>query len=89
MLNSNLDLNLDVVHAATKNRYVDGIDIRLVNLHPVALFGNYKLTSSSGKHLKDINQAHFVSLLYIMKTSAKDTNDLSIGFDRDRGRRQR
>ena len=35
LLNSYLDLNFDVVHAATNNRYADGNDIRLVNLGPV------------------------------------------------------
>ena len=43
---------------------------------------------SSGKPLEDISQAHIVSLLYILMTSAKDADDLSIGFDRDRIRRQ-
>ena len=89
LLNSYLDLNFDVLHAATNNRYVDGNDIRLVNLGPVALFSNYKLTTSSGKHLEEINHSHIVSLMYKLITSAKDTNDLSIGFDRDRNRRQR
>ena len=32
LLNSYLELNCDVLHAATNNRYVDGNDIRLVNL---------------------------------------------------------
>ena len=89
LLNSYLDLNFDVLRADNNNRYVDNNDIRLVNLGPVALFSNYKLTASSGKHLEDINHAHIVSLMYKLITSAKDTNDLSIGFDRDRNRRQR
>ena len=38
--------------------YVDGNDIRLVNLCPIALFSNYKLTTSSGKQLEDISHAH-------------------------------
>ena len=63
LLNSYLDLNFDVLHAATNNRYVDGNDIRLVNLGPVALFSNYKLTTSSGKHLEEISNAHIVSLM--------------------------
>ena len=88
LLNSYLNLNFDVVHAATNNRYADGNDIRLVNLDPVALFSNYKLTTSSGKHLEDISHAHLVSLMYKLITTAKDMNDLSIGFDRDRTRRR-
>ena len=47
LLNSYLELNFDVLHAATNNRYVDGNDIRLVNLGPIALFSYYKLTNSS------------------------------------------
>ena len=88
LLNSYLDLNFDVLHAATNNRYADGNDIRLVNLAPIALFSNYKLTTSSGKHLEDISHAHTVSLMYKLLTSAKGSDDLSIGFDRDRGRRR-
>ena len=89
MLNSYIELNFDVLHAATNNRYVDGNDIRLVNLGPIALFSNYKLTTSSGKHLENIDHAHIVSLMYKHLTSSKGSDDLSIGFDRDRNRRQR
>ena len=78
----------DVVNAGTNNRYADGIDIRLVNLEPIVFFVGYKLTTSLGKHLDDINHAHIVSLMYELLTSATDTVDLSIGFDRDHGRRQ-
>ena len=46
------------------------------------------MTTSSGKHLEDNNHAHVVSL-YTLITSARGSDDLSIGFDRDRGRRQR
>ena len=82
-------IHFDVLHAATNNRYVDGNDIRLVNLGPYALFSNYKLTSSSGKHLENIDHAHIVCLMYKLITSSKGSDDLSIRFDRDRGRRQR
>ena len=37
-LNSYLELYFVVLHAATNNRYVDGNDIRLVNLGPIAFF---------------------------------------------------
>ena len=40
LLNSYLELNFDVLHATTNNRYVDGKNIRLVNMGPVALFSN-------------------------------------------------
>ena len=89
LLNSYLELNFDVLHAAApNNRYADGNDIRLVNLGPIALFSNYKLTTSSGKHLENIDHAHIVSLMYKLLSSSKGSDDLSVGFDRDRGRRR-
>ena len=89
MINSYLEINFDVLHAATNNRYADGNDIRLVNLGPIALFSNYKLTTSSWKHLENIDHAHIVSLMYKLLTSSRGSDDLFIGFDRDRNRRQR
>ena len=89
MLNSYLELGFDVLHTATNSRYADGNDIRLINLGPIALFSNYKLTTSSGKHLENIDHAHIVSLMYKLLTSSRGSDDLSIGFDRDRNRRQR
>ena len=89
LLNSYLELNFDILHAATSNSYVDGNDIRLVNLGPIGLFSNYKLTTSSGKHLENIDHSHIVSLMYKLLTSSKGSDDLSICFDRDRNRRQR
>ena len=85
---SYLDINFDVIHAASNNRYSDKNDIKLVNLGPIALFTNHRLTTSSGKHLDDISHAHIVSLMYKLITSAKGSDDLSIGFDSDRNRRQ-
>ena len=52
------------------------------------MFSNFKLTTSSGKHLEDISHAHLVSLMYKLITSSKDSNDLSIGFDYSRNRRK-
>ena len=89
LLNSDLELSFDVLHAVTNNRYVDGNNIRLVNLGPIALFSNYKLATSSGKHLENIDHAHIISLMNTLLTSSKGSDDLSIGFDRDRNRRQR
>ena len=88
LLKSYIELNFDVLRADNSNRYVDANDIRLVNLGPIALFSNYKLTTSSGKHLEEISHAHIVSLMYKLITSSKDSDDLSIGFDRNRGRRK-
>ena len=89
LLNSYIDLNFDVVHdAAPNNRYANGNEIRLVILCPVALFSNYKLTTSSGKHLEEVSHAHIVSLMYKLITTTKGCDDLSIEFDRDRTRRR-
>ena len=71
LLNSYLEINFDVIHAANNNRYVDGKNIRLVNLGPISLFSNYKLTTSSGKHLENIDHAHINSLMYKLLTSNK------------------
>ena len=87
-MNSYLDLNFEVVQKADDSRYGNGNDIRLVNLGPIALFSNFKLTTSSGKHLQDINHAHLVSLMYKLITSSKRSDDLSIGFDRSSARRR-
>ena len=88
LMNSYLDLNFEVIKRADISRYGNGNDIRLVNLAPIALFSNFKLTTSSGKHLEDISHAHLVSLMYKLLTSSKNSDDLSIRFDRSRARRQ-
>ena len=88
LLNSYLDLSFEVVKRVDNSRYGNGNDIRLVNLGPIALFSNFKLTKSSGKHLEDISHAHLVSLMYKLITSSKDSNDLSVGFDNSRNRRK-
>ena len=50
LLNSFLDSNFVLFDAPNPdNRYSDGDDIILVNLETIALFSNYKLTSSCGK----------------------------------------
>ena len=77
------------IHAATSKRFIHVNDIRLHNLGPIALFSNYNLTTGSGKHLIHISLAHIISLMYKLITSARVTDDLSIGFHRDRNRRQR
>ena len=89
LLNSYVELNFDVLQAATVNRYADVNDIKLINLAAIALFSNYKLTTSSGKHLEEINRAHIVSLMYKLLSSSRGTDDLSIGFDRSRDKRKR
>ena len=76
------------IHAATGKRFIHVNDIRLYNLGPIALFSNYNLTTASGKPLIHISLAHIISLMYKLITSARVTDDLSIGFHRDRNRRQ-
>ena len=88
MLNSYIELNFDVLKAATSNRYADTEDIRLINQGPIALFSIYKLTTSSGKHLENIDHAHIVSLMYKLLSPSRDSDDLAIGFDRSRDRRE-
>ena len=87
-LNNYLDINCEVIRKADNSRYANGIDIRLVNLGPIAFFKNFKLTTSSAKHLEDFSHALLVSLMYKPITSSKDSDDLSIGFDRSRNRRR-
>ena len=88
MLGSLLRINFDVINAATNNRYVNGNGLRLVNGGPIALFSIYKLASSSGKHIEEFSHAHTVCLMYKLITSARNSDDLSPGFDRSRDRRQ-
>ena len=89
LLNSYNELNFGVLKAATSNRYADTDDMRLINLGPIALFSNYKLTTSSGKYLENIDHAHIVCLMYKLLSSSRDSDDLSISFDRSRDRRKR
>ena len=89
LIKSYLDLNFEVVHAATNSRYADGNNIRLINLGAIASYSIYKLTSSSRKHLEDINHTNNVSSKYELITSLKDSDVLSIGIDRNPDRRQR
>ena len=63
-LNSYFDLNFEVLRKTDNSRYANGTDITLGNLGSIGLFSNFKLTTSSGEHLKDISHAHIVSLMY-------------------------
>ena len=83
-----IDLHFKVIKKADNSRYANGNDIRLVSLGTIVLIKTYKLMTSSGKHFEVDSHAHTVSLMYRRLTSAKDTDDSSIGFDRDRSRRQ-
>ena len=88
LLNSYLDLNFEVIKKADNSRYANGNDINLVNLRLMALFSNFKLIKSSGKHLEDVSQYLIVSLVFKLITSHENSDDLSICFDRSRVRRR-
>ena len=89
MLTSYLELIFDVLQVVSGNRYGDGSNKRLVNLAVMASFSIYKLITSSGKQLEETSLAHIVSLMYKLLTSSRGSDDLSIGFDRIRDRRNR
>ena len=99
MLNSYLGSNFEFIKKADISRYLNGNDIRLLNLGPIAFFSKFKLTTSSGNHLKDLSHALIVSCIcfyicfyivymYKLLTSSRGDDDMSVGFDRDRNRRR-
>ena len=89
MFTSYLKLIFEVVRKTGKSRYAIGDDIRLVNLGPTAFFSNFKLKTSSEKHLKVTSHTlHLVSLACKLITTAKDTDNLSTGFRPNRNRRR-
>ena len=49
----------------------------------IALFCSFMLTTVGEKPLEVNSHAHIVSLMYKLISSAKDTDELSIGFDSD------
>ena len=74
----------DVVHAPSNNRHTNGDVIRAANLAPIALFSDHILASSIGKSLEDISRAQTVRVLYKLVPSSRGSDEMSIGFDRDR-----
>ena len=88
LLKSFRNLHFDVLRNDNNNGYIERAKQKLVILVSIALFSNFKLTTSSDKHLEEISHAHTVSLISKLKTSTGSSDDLSIGFDRDRDRRQ-
>ena len=70
LLNTYIELNFDVLNAATNNGYADKNDMGLVNLGPIALFSKSKLTTSSGRHLENIEHGHIACLMYKLLTTA-------------------
>ena len=49
----------------------------------IVFLSKYKLTSSSGKEKEYFLNAHIARLMCKNMKGSKDTNDLSIGFNRD------
>ena len=88
LLNGYLELNFEVIKKNDNSRYANGNDIRLVDTGPIALFSNFKVTTSSAKQLEYIIHAHRESLRYKLLISSNDSDDLSFHFDRDRNRKQ-
>ena len=87
-LYSCFELNFEFYQQADYSIYADGNGIRLFNQGTLALFSKLELTTGNGKHLEVVSHAQIVSLLYKLITGAKDSDDLSIRFDRDRNRRR-
>ena len=55
-----LDFNFEFIKKADNCRYASSKNIRLVNFILIALFSNYQLTTSSGKHLEKVSHVHIV-----------------------------
>ena len=90
MKDSYLELDFNVTHRAGAHaRHLDGDHIRLVNLGPIALFKKYRLKSSSGKEIEEINKAHVICLRHKLMSSSRVSDDLSIGFHRSYGVREK
>ena len=80
---SYLELDFNVTNrAGAQARYADGDHIISVNLGSIALFNKYRLTSSDGKEIKEIDNAHVICLMHKLLSSSRDSDDLSIGFHR-------
>ena len=88
MLYSYIEISFEVIKKVDNSEHANGKDIRLVNLGPIASFSTFKLPTSSGKRLENISHAHIASSMYKLRSSSKNSDDLSIGFDRSRNRRR-
>lgn len=79
--NSYITVDFEVVKNADDTRYADNDQIALINLGPVALFSEAKLTTSSGKHLEKVDNLHIISLMNKLLTSQQQTSELLYGFE--------
>ena len=62
-------------------RFADGDQISLVNIAPIALFSEAKLTTTSEKHLEKVDNLHPICLMYKLLTSSQQTSQLMYGFE--------
>ena len=77
------ELDFNVTHRTGAHyRYDDGDHIQLVNLGSIAFLNKYRLTSSSGKEIEKIDNAHVICSKHKLISSSRDSDDLSIGFHR-------
>ena len=65
--NSYKSVDFEVVKNNAK-RYLDKDQIALVNFGPVALFGEAKLTTSSGNQLEKVDIFYFICLMHKILT---------------------
>ena len=78
--NSFISLEFEVLKN-NNTRYTNGDEIRLVKFGPISLFSEAKLTTSSGKHLENVDNLHLISLMYKLLTSTSQTSQLLYGFE--------
>ena len=84
------ELNFNVTHRAGVHAwYADGDHKWLVKLGPIAWFNKYRLTSSSGKEVEEIDNAHLLCLRYKLLSSSRYSDHLQIGFHRRNEVRER
>ena len=90
MKDSCLELDFNVTHRVVAHaRYADGDHIRLEKIGSIAILNKYRLTNSSGKEMREIENAHVIRLMYKSTSSNRDSDDLSIGFHRSTVARER
>ena len=78
---SYLELDFNVTHRASAHAwYVDDDNIRVVNLSPIAFTFKQLLTSSSGKEIEEIDNAHVICLMHKLISHCRDSDDSSIDF---------
>ena len=85
--NSFISLEIEVLKN-DNTRYADGDEISLVNFGPVALFSEAKLTTSSGKHLENVDNLHPICLMHKLFTSNQQTSQLMYGFEESQATRR-